>query len=224
MSSRASRSRPARRSASSTVAPKRTPEQARRRWLWWVLPTAAVAAVVVLAVISSTRSTSGGGESARVTETPAAGGPGSNGAPGGSGQVGEQLASSSLTSIDGQPVKVPSGKPGAVFFMAGWCATCYPEATALGELERRLGDRIAVLAVSPDPSDSVSAIRQFRSQAGNPRYPFAWDQQSTLARALEVSALDTTVVYDAGGKVVFRDAVPTDAETLEQAFRKAGVS
>lgn len=121
-------------------------------------------------------------------------------------------------------MKVPAGKPGALYFMAGWCGSCLPEAVALGKLERGLGDRISVLAVSPDPSDSVSAIRQLRAAAGNPRYPFAWDQQGTLARALDVRALDTTPVYDARGKVVYRDAAPTDLATLKAAFRKAGVS
>jgi thiol-disulfide isomerase/thioredoxin len=142
----------------------------------------------------------------------------------GSGEVGERLATYSLTSIDGEPVKVAAGKPGAVYFMAGWCGSCLPEAEALGRLERGLGDRISVLAVSPDPSDSVSAIRGLRAAAGNPSYPFAWDRQGTLARALDVGALDTTLVYDARGKVVDRDPAPTDLATLKAAFRKAGVS
>ncbi len=226
MSSRPSR----RRTGNQRVAKSGTPtskvlsqSNPQRRWLRWTLPVVAVAAVAVLVIVSSMRSTSGGGGSAQVTEAPAASAS-VTGSSSGSGQVGERLASFELTSIDGEPVKVPAGKPGAVFFMAGWCGSCIPETKALSQVMDRFGGRISVLAVSPDPSDSVSALRQFRAAAGDPRYPFAWDQQGTLARAWVVSALDTTLVYDRRGKVVFRDGVPTDAETLEKAFVKAGVS
>jgi thiol-disulfide isomerase/thioredoxin len=224
MSSRATRPRP--KAGQRTGKPRaaatsrRMSEPSGRRWLWWALP-AGIAVLVALVVLSTTRSSSGG-TSAQVSPAPATSGSASSGSQAGTGQVGERLATYTLTSIDGQQVRVPAGKPGAIFFMAGWCGTCIGEAQALGELERRLGDRISVLAVSPDPSDSVSAIRQLRAAAGNPRYPFAWDRQSTLARALAVSTLDTTLVYDKRGEVVYRDGVPTDAATLESAFRKAG--
>ncbi len=222
MSSRASRRRTATQRTAKSAAP--TPKaHPQRRWLRWAVPLIAIAVLGALVIVSSMRSTSGEGAAAQVTEAPTAS-DAPTGSSSGSGQIGERVASFTLTSIDGQPVKVPAGKPGAVFFMAGWCSTCIPETRALREVADRFGDRISVLAVSPDPSDSVSAIKQFRVAAGNPRYPFAWDPQGTLARAWEVSALDTTLVYDRRGKVVFRDGVPTDAETLEKAFRKAGVS
>lgn len=217
MSSRSSRrARPASRPVRAPAKrPAKAAPQRGRRWLWWAIGVASVVALVAVAMI---RSTYGGGSSAQVTEVPAPSGE----AAAGSGQVGERLARYSLVSIDGQPVRVPAGKPGAVFFMAGWCGPCLAETAALNKLERRLGDRISVLAVSPDPSDSVSQIRQFQDAAGDPRFPFAWDRQGTLARALAVSALDTTLVYNARGEVIFRDAVPTDLATLEAAFREAG--
>jgi hypothetical protein len=72
------------------------------------------------------------------------------------------------------------------------------------------------------PQHSVSTIRQLRTAAGDPRYPFAHDPQGSFARALDVTALDTTLVYDAYGEIVYRDAVPTDIDTLAAAFRDAG--
>ena len=183
--------------------------------MWWAVGVLAVVALVTVATVRSTT----GGSAAEVTAVTT---PGAT-ASAGSGAVGEPLGTYALVSIDGQKIQVPAGKPGALFFMAGWCYSCVAEAAALDKLERRHGDRISVLAVSPDPTDTVASLTRFREEVGA-RYPYAWDKQGTLARALGVRALDTTVVYDARGKAVFRDAVPSDLQTLEAAFRKAGVS
>jgi len=50
-----------------------------------------------------------------------------------------------------------------------------------------------------------------------------WDSSGDLGTQFAVRALDTTIVYDATRKVVFRDAAPTNEETLRAALRKAGV-
>lgn len=191
------------------------PGKHRRRAVWWAVGIAAVIALVAVATVRSSE----GGSAARVTKVAQPGATTSTG----SGDVGERLATYMLVSLDGREVKVPAGKPGALFFMAGWCYSCVAEAVALDKLERHHGDRISVLAVSPDPTDTVASLTRFRKEVGA-RYPFAWDKEGTLARALAVNALDTTVVYDARGKIVFRDAVPSDLATLEAAFRTAGVS
>jgi hypothetical protein len=44
-----------------------------------------------------------------------------------------------------------------------------------------------------------------------------------LSGALAIRALDSTVVVDAGGRIVYRDAVPTDEATLRAALAEAGV-
>ncbi|MEX2210373.1 MAG: TlpA disulfide reductase family protein [Gaiellaceae bacterium] len=199
---------PAKRSSGSA-----TP--ARRGRVWWAVGVLAVVALVTVATVRSTT----GGSAAEVTAVTTPGATASVG----SGDVGAQLSTYVLVSIDGEKVKVPAGKPGALFFMAGWCYSCVAEAVALDKLERRHGERISVLAISPDPTDTPASLTRFRQEVGA-RYPYAWDKQGTLARALGVRALDTTVIYDARGKVVFRDAVPSDLQTLEAAFRKAGVS
>ncbi len=141
----------------------------------------------------------------------------------GNGEPGSTVATFTTKDIDGRGVQVRRGKPGALFFFAGWCGSCIAEASALDRVERELGTRVAITAISPDPSDSIEAIRRFRRNAGAPRYAFVWDSAGTLGTQFAVRALDTTIVYDADGKVVFRDAAVTDAQTLRKAFRKAGV-
>jgi thiol-disulfide isomerase/thioredoxin len=108
--------------------------------------------------------------------------------------------------------------------MVAWCGSCLSEAAALDQLRDRFGDGVSVLAVSSDPTDSEAAPRKFRVAAGDAGYPFAWDREGALARRLAVTALDTTLVHDADGKVVFRDAGPTDAATLQSALSKAGLA
>ncbi len=141
----------------------------------------------------------------------------------GSGEIGGKVTAFTVKDIDGRSVRVRTDKPGALFFFAGWCGSCIPEASALGDVQRELGSRVAITAISPDPSDSAAAIRRFRRQAGNPRLSFVWDSSGTLGTQFAVRALDTTIVYDAQGKVVFRDAAPTEVATLRAAFRRAGV-
>ncbi len=148
--------------------------------------------------------------------------PGGTGSRAGSGEPGSMIATFTAEDVDGRPVEVRPGKPGALFFFAGWCGSCLAEAEALDRVQRELDGRVTVTAISPDPSDSVEAIRLFRRNVGSPGYPFIWDSRGALGSQFAVRALDTTIVYDAKGKVVFRDAAISDAATLKAAFRKAG--
>lgn len=137
------------------------------------------------------------------------------------GEPGSTIASFTAKDVDGRRVRVGAGKPGALFFFAGWCGSCLVEAEALGRVQRELGSRVAITAISPDPSDSVKDIRLFRRNAGAPQYPFVWDSAGALGRQFAVRALDTTIVFDKAGKVVFRDAAVSNVATLQAAFRKA---
>jgi thiol-disulfide isomerase/thioredoxin len=139
-----------------------------------------------------------------------------------SGKVGGEVAAFTAKDVDGRAVRVSTSKPGALFFFAAWCGSCVAEAAALDRVERELGSQVAITAISPDPSDSTNAIRRFRERVGTPRYAFVWDSTGKLGTQFHVRALDTTIVYDANGKVVFRDSAPTDLDTLRAAFLKAG--
>jgi thiol-disulfide isomerase/thioredoxin len=141
----------------------------------------------------------------------------------GNGAVGSTIGRFRGRDIDGRVLTIASGKPGVLLFIAGWCGDCLPDAVLLGRVAEQYGSRINAVAVSPDPSDSVGALRRFRHNAGSPRYPFVWDRDGSLARPLRVSALDTTLVYDARGRVVYRGVAP-DGPTLRGALRRAGVT
>ncbi|MGH2655501.1 MAG: peroxiredoxin family protein [Actinomycetota bacterium] len=128
----------------------------------------------------------------------------------------ERAPGFTLTTLDGETFSLGAqrGRPVVLFFMAGWCATCIPEAQALGRIHEELGDRVRILAVSIDPTDTPEQIRGFIEAAGNPAYPFAHDQTGRMARAYDVLALDTTVIIDGRGRIVYRDSYVSPEEHL----------
>ena len=110
------------------------------------------------------------------------------------------------------------GRPVILFFMAAWCSPCAYEARALARLYAEYGDRgLEVLAVDIDPSEGEADLKRFREwavpQAG---YRWALDPEGALVRAFKVRALDTTVVIDPEGRIVYRDEVSTPYETLKE--------
>lgn len=109
----------------------------------------------------------------------------------------------------------PLQGPVVLSFIAGWCASCLAEAQAGGEIVRNFGDRgVRVLAIDADPADSAGQLRQFIEAAGNPPVQWAMDKTSEVTIAYDVRALDTTVIIDPEGRIVYRDEWPTDYSTL----------
>jgi thiol-disulfide isomerase/thioredoxin len=137
-------------------------------------------------------------------------------------ELGKVAPDFSVPTLDGKTFTLSEqgGKPTVVFFMAYWCGSCIPEATALGKLKQAYGDKISIVAVNIDPSATWETIEQFKQAAGSP--PLVWasdfDQKVTLAYA--VQALDTTLILDHEGRVVYRDETPTQYEMLKIELEK----
>jgi len=141
----------------------------------------------------------------------------------GGSAVGENTPAFSLRTIDGDTFAAPSERPTVLFFMAGWCASCYPEARALSRINQDFEGRLSVLAVSADTGEGVPELKRFADQVGA-TYGFAQDKDGALTQALDVGSLDTTVVIDANGTIVYRDAVPTSEQVLRSAITKVGLA
>ncbi len=68
--------------------------------------------------------------------------------------------------------------------------------------------------VSIDPSETEQSIEQFNEAAGMEEpLPTALDD-GTVARTFGVNALETTIMINRQGKVVFREIGPKDEEIL----------
>jgi peroxiredoxin len=133
--------------------------------------------------------------------------------------LGDQAAAFTATAIDGAQVKLPAGKPVVLLFMATWCRPQL-EATALDRIERELGNKITVLGVDVDPKEPAGDLQAFADSI-HARYSYVHDTTGALTTAYAVQAMDSTVVIDAAGRIVYRDTVPTDEATLRGALAKA---
>ena len=74
--------------------------------------------------------------------------------------------------------------------------------------------------VSTDPNDTPETIEGFRKRGDVGPLPWAVDERGEVAQALGVNALETTIVIDREGEVVYKDATSTDYETLKGELEK----
>lgn len=135
---------------------------------------------------------------------------------------GETAPDFSVPTLDGGTFSLTEqrGQPAVVFFMAYWCPTCVSEARALQKLHEEYGDQVSILALDVDPSSSPENLQGFLKWAGNPTYPFGFDKDNGVLKKYKVRSLDTTVIIDAGGNIVYRDAYPSSYETLKAELEK----
>ena len=74
--------------------------------------------------------------------------------------------------------------------------------------------------VSIDPSETEQSIEQFNNAAGiEEPLPTALDD-GTVARTLGVNALETTIIVNREGKVVFRETGPKEEEILRREIKR----
>ncbi len=73
-----------------------------------------------------------------------------------------------------------------------------------------------MLMLATDPNDTPQTIEGFRQRGGIAPLPWAVDENGAISRALGVNALETTIIVDREGEVVFKDAESTDYETLRR--------
>lgn len=107
-----------------------------------------------------------------------------------------------------------------VYFMAGWCLTCIPEASALAKLQEQYGaNGVRILALDVDRTEGDTQLAEFRARAGNGRYLWGFDRDLRIAQALNVRSLDSTIVVDRDGRIAYRDSVPTPYDTLATVVR-----
>jgi thiol-disulfide isomerase/thioredoxin len=112
------------------------------------------------------------------------------------------------------------GKPTIILFMAYWCGNCIPEARALAQLKNEYGEQVNIIAIDVDSSSTKESLEQFKQAADNGAYVWAFDNGMQVLNAYQVGSLDTTLILDKNGVVVYRDERPTAYETLKSELEK----
>ena len=127
-----------------------------------------------------------------------------------------------LTSLDGRPLSRDAlrGKVVVVEFWATWCPPCAPTLRWLGELKKRHGDQLEVLAVAVESEEAD--VRKLRDELG---LPFAWAMATPeVVRAFDdVTAVPTLRLFDGQGRAVgaFYGAPPELHGLVEAKLRAA---
>ncbi len=166
-----------------------------------VVVAGAIAAVLILGVVAG----SGGG------------GSGDGPSPAGLASVPEfRIKTTAWSGGEEFVLSEQRGKPVAIYAVAGWCFTCVPEAQAWGKIQREIGDKLSVLIVSLDPGETEDTLSRFKVASDGPDRYWAIDEDGSLARALGIFSLDTTVILDAQGREAYRDGVPTSEGKLRE--------
>ena len=131
--------------------------------------------------------------------------------------AGEAMPTAELTDPAGAKLATAGlkGKPVLVNLWATWCVPCVTEMPLLDELAGELGDSVTVLAVSEDIQGAEKVV-PFFAERKFAHLPQWMDPQNALAVAYGGgSGLPLTVLYDAGGKEVWRVAGGFDWSSAE---------
>jgi len=111
----------------------------------------------------------------------------------------------SLADTSGHSVELSElqGKLVLVNLWATWCGPCLREMPSLERLQSRLGERLAVLAVSEDRGGNKT-VEPFIAKLGLKSVKIYIDPKSEVGRAFGARGLPTSFLIDREGKVLGR--------------------
>ena len=111
-----------------------------------------------------------------------------------------------VTTIDGETISLSQsledGKPVVVYFTASWCPTCARNWPAMSEVYPEFEDRLTMVAISIDPTDTEEVIRKL-SEERNFRFPSTAGHPEIMID-FGVTGQATTVGVDRDGNIAFK--------------------
>lgn len=110
-----------------------------------------------------------------------------------------------VTTIDGETISLQHSldneKPVVVYFTASWCPTCARNWPALSEVYPEFEDRLTLVAISIDPTDTETVMRDLAQDKGFTFPSTAGRPEIMMAFGVESQA--TTVGVNRDGSVAF---------------------
>lgn len=139
----------------------------------------------------------------------------------------------SLKTLDGKQVSLESfkGKPLVLWFMAAWCPSCVGQAGAIKQVSSEYGNKINVLVIDLWSSQNIGQSAQglnaesgndlqaFIAKNGSPQWMAALDTDRATIK-YGITQVDSTVVVDGSGKIVFTNLGPSGYQPLKDALAK----
>lgn len=126
-------------------------------------------------------------------------------------QVGEQMPSFSITTLDGKSIDSSNiiGKKSAFFvFWATWCPNCKKEVPHINELAKKLGPQgMQFLGINVGINDSLKKVQRY-AEKYQMQYPLVFDEDSQLTREFGISGTPTVIIVDKSGIVRYRNVSP----------------
>ena len=139
-----------------------------------------------------------------------------------SGQIGSELGDIApdftITGIDGRnyPLNEFKDKQIILSFFAAWCIPCQIEANNIKKIDDETGgNKFVVYQIGVDNRENQDDLKKFKSEFGNEDWivGFGFD----VANLYKVRNLDTTLIINKEGNVVYRDnGVPASIEILDK--------
>ncbi|HEX2381830.1 MAG TPA: TlpA disulfide reductase family protein [Acidimicrobiales bacterium] len=111
------------------------------------------------------------------------------------------------------------GKPVVVNFFSSTCVPCQTEMPALEQVHRKAGAKVAFLGL--DVQDTVPSGQAFVESVGV-TWDMGLDPDASILQSLGGTALPTTVLLDANGKIVYQHLGALDVDDLDQQLRQHG--
>lgn len=129
--------------------------------------------------------------------------------------VGDIAPDFSITDVNGKTYTLSKlKKPAVIAFFATWCTPCIVEANNVKQVDDESGN-FEVFQIGVDNRESLNDLIQFKNQYGNEDWivGFGFD----TAQIYRVKTLDTTLIIDENGIIVYRDnGIPADVDTLRR--------
>ena len=135
----------------------------------------------------------------------------------GSSSPRSSLAEIELTKLDGTSTSIGAfskDRPLLVSLWAVWCQPCKRELPALQDISRQRQD-LAILAINI--GDDPEKIESFWAENGL-AISVAIDNNGALLEALDAATVPVTVLFDAGGKILWSHLGAVDADQVNEAL------
>ncbi len=121
-------------------------------------------------------------------------------------KVGDKAADFSTSTLDGKKVSLSSyagKKPLHLVFWATWCPNCLKEIPEINALQKKFGNRLAILAINVGINDSAQAARRYQKEHGM-QYPVIFDEGSTITNTYGVVGTPTQILIGTDGIIRYR--------------------